>query len=353
MIGGKFLNSGGSGSIADAIDTVEFMIQTKAFFGGGANIRILNNSWGGGGFSGMMAAKITDAENANMLFVAAAGNNNSNNDIFPFYPASYANPNVLAVLATTDIDNRAGFSNYGATTVDLGAPGQSIQSTLPGNSYGSLSGTSMASPHVAGAAALVLSECNLNTADLKANLMDNVDVLGALAGLVVTNGRLNVNKAILACGGGPPPGADLVVSALTNPPGSAARGTKFSVTETTKNQGTGSTSIQEADATDNDEADAADDEEADPAAVNQTKTRYYLSLDALKDAGDKRMKGAHGVPVLAAGAEHTKTRKITIPGNTVPNTYFLLACADDTKKVVETNEGNNCKASATTIVVTP
>jgi hypothetical protein len=136
---------------------------------------------------------------------------------------------------------------------------------------------------------------------------------------------------------------DLVVTALTNPPGTAARGTKFSVTDTTKNQGTGSTGTQEADATDDQEA----------AAGVKSRTRYYLSLNTTKDAGDKRLKGVHKVPVLAAGAQHVNTRNVTIRGNTAPNTYFILACADDTNKVAESNEGNNCTASTTTIVVTP
>jgi hypothetical protein len=133
-------------------------------------------------------------------------------------------------------------------------------------------------------------------------------------------------------GGGQP---DLVVTALTNPPGTAARGTKFSVTDTTTNQGTGSTGDQDA------------------PLPGTSRTRYYLSLDAIKNAGDKRLKGAHVVPALAAGAEHTKTRNVTIPLNTAPNTYFMLACADDTKKVPESNENNNCRSSTGQITVTP
>src|SRR6185295_11623876 len=87
IMGLKFLNSAGSGSIADAVDVIDFAIQAKQHFGAGANVRILSNSWGGGGFDTAMFAEIQKAYLNNMLFVAAAGNNNTNNDITPFYPA--------------------------------------------------------------------------------------------------------------------------------------------------------------------------------------------------------------------------------------------------------------------------
>ena len=204
IIGGKFLNSSGNGSTADAIETINFMIQAKAAFGSGANIRVLNNSWGGGGFSTSLQTAIANAEANNMLFVAAAGNGGpdsvgDNNDIFPFYPASYTNANVVSVASTTSNDFRSGFSNYGATSVDLAAPGSRIYSTVPGGGYGLSSGTSMATPHVSGAAALVLSRCSLSTLALRTNLMDNVDPIASLAGLMVTGGRLNVNRSIRAC----------------------------------------------------------------------------------------------------------------------------------------------------------
>ncbi len=201
IIGGKFLDSGGFGSTADAIQSIDFMIQAKAAFPTSANVRVLNNSWGGGGFSTSLQTAITNANTNNMLFVAAAGNGGAdgigdNNDISPFYPASYTVANVLAVASTTSNDLRSSFSNFGATSVDLAAPGSRIWSTIPGGGYGLSSGTSMATPQVSGAAALVLSECPLSTAALKANLMDNVDPIASLAGLIVTGGRLNVNRSI-------------------------------------------------------------------------------------------------------------------------------------------------------------
>ena len=129
-----------------------------------------------------------------MLFVAAAGNDGKDNDAVPSYPASYTAPNIVAVAATDSNDILASWSNWGKTSVDLAAPGVSILSTVRGG-YASYSGTSMATPHVSGAALLILSECNLDTAQLKTNILSNVDSVASLDGKTVTGGRLNVNKA--------------------------------------------------------------------------------------------------------------------------------------------------------------
>src|SRR5262249_11517948 len=134
-----------------------------------------------------------------ILFVAAADNNNWDNVLFPTYPANYNVPNVIAVASTTNTDEKSGFSNYGASTVHLGAPGSGILSTARNDGYRILSGTSMATPHVAGAAALILSVCSLTTASLKSNLLDNVDPTASMAGITTSGGRLNVDQAIRAC----------------------------------------------------------------------------------------------------------------------------------------------------------
>jgi hypothetical protein len=204
IMGLKFLSATGSGNTADAIDCIEFAVQAKQAFAGsgGANVRVLSNSWGGGGFSQALLDQINKANTNDMLFVAAAGNAGSNNDTTQNFPSNYNAPNVLAVASTTRTDARSSFSNFGATTVDLGAPGSSILSTVRNGGFSSFSGTSMATPHVSGAAALVLSECTLNTAALKANLMTNVDPIPSMSGITVTGGRLNVDKAIRACAGG-------------------------------------------------------------------------------------------------------------------------------------------------------
>jgi subtilisin family serine protease len=200
LIGAKFLDANGNGFTDDAIKAIEFLIQTKAAFApaGAANIRVLNNSWGGGEDSQALGDEIAVAGANEMLFVAAAGNNGTNNDVLPFYPAAYPAANLLAVAATDSHDGLVSFSNYGAAGVDLAAPGVNIASTVPGG-YAYLSGTSMAAPHVSGAAALVLSRCTLTTTALRQTLLNTVDALGSLAGLVSSNGRLNVDRALRSC----------------------------------------------------------------------------------------------------------------------------------------------------------
>jgi len=202
IMGSKFLDANGIGTTANAIDAIEFVIQTKAIFGEKANVRVLSNSWAGGGFSQSLLDEINSADAADMLFVAAAGNSASNNDATPNYPSNFDAPNVIAVAATDNKDSKAYFSNYGKTTVDLGAPGVSIYSTIRNGNYEYYSGTSMATPHVSGAAILILSMCDMNTANLKANILNNVDPIPSLTGITVTGGRLNVNKAIRACSTG-------------------------------------------------------------------------------------------------------------------------------------------------------
>lgn len=211
IMGSKFLDASGSGTLANAINAIEFVIQTKAIFGDAANVRVLSNSWAGGGYSQLLLDEINKANAADMLFVAAAGNSASNNDLTPSYPSNYNAPNVVAVAATDNKDSLAYFSNYGTTTVDLGAPGVSVLSTIKGGGYAYFDGTSMATPHVSGAALLILSKCTLDTASLKTNILNNVDPISSLTGKTVTGGRLNVNKAIRACSA--PPAPDFSLSA--------------------------------------------------------------------------------------------------------------------------------------------
>jgi hypothetical protein len=153
----KFLAASGSGTTAGAIACLEYVRTMKDR---GVNIVATNNSWGGGGFSQALFDAIKGHQEAGILFVAAAGNGNAfgvglNNDQTPFYPCNYNLSNVICVAASTRTDERATFSNYGRRTVHIGAPGAEILSTTLTNSYTMLNGTSMATPHVTGTAALL------------------------------------------------------------------------------------------------------------------------------------------------------------------------------------------------------
>jgi subtilisin family serine protease len=191
----KFLNAQGSGTDANAVSAVLYAAQN------GANV--MNNSWADDVYSQALADAITVADQHNSLFVAAAGNNGTNNDSSPTYPASYDIPNVVSVAATDNTDNRAYFSNIGRQSVDLGAPGVDIYSTWPGGGYQYLSGTSMATPHVTGAAALAKAAFPSGSAvGLKALLLGSVDPKPALATTTSSGGRLNIGNAV-ACSATP------------------------------------------------------------------------------------------------------------------------------------------------------
>jgi subtilisin family serine protease/subtilisin-like proprotein convertase family protein len=191
----KFLDAGGGGTLADAVRAVNYAVANGAL--------ISNNSWGGGGFYQALYDAIANAGAQGHIFVAAAGNNSSNNDAFPAYPASYNLDNIIAVAATDDDDLLAYFSNYGATSVDLGAPGVDIYSTLPNNGYGYLSGTSMATPHVTGVVAMVRDlHPTWTVQQVKDQILGTVDPVASLAGKTVTGGRVNLYRAAT---GQPPP----------------------------------------------------------------------------------------------------------------------------------------------------
>ena len=163
----------------------------------GANIRILNNSYGGVGNSQAELDAIRALGQADILFVVAAGNDNESNDISPLYPAAYDAPNLIAVAATDRNDHLSSFSNYGTRTVHLAAPGSSILSTTPNNTYSYYDGTSMATPHVAGAAALLYAAYpNLSAQQVRAALVFSGDELTALDGKVASGRRLNVANAL-------------------------------------------------------------------------------------------------------------------------------------------------------------
>jgi subtilisin family serine protease/methionine-rich copper-binding protein CopC len=197
LVGLKFLGANGGGALSDAVEAV-FYSNT---LGGDAQKKITSNSWGGGPYTQTLADAIAAANEKEILFIAAAGNADSNNDITPTYPTNYDFPNVISVAATDPNDELAGFSNFGATTVDLAAPGVQTFSTFPGGAYAPISGTSMATPHVAGTAALLWSfSPELTPAEIKSAILGSVDPLPALADKCTTGGRLNAFKALSAVG---------------------------------------------------------------------------------------------------------------------------------------------------------
>jgi alpha-tubulin suppressor-like RCC1 family protein/subtilisin family serine protease len=187
----KFLSSSGSGSTSDAIKCINFAVAKGA--------HILSNSWGGGGYSQALADAITAANASDVLFVAAAGNSGSNSDLIPSYPASYTHDNIISVASIDRQDMLSYFSNYGATSVDIAAPGSNIYScyATSDTSYYTASGTSMATPHVAGVAALVLADApGISTADLRERILAGAIATPALSGKVVTGGRVNAHNSL-------------------------------------------------------------------------------------------------------------------------------------------------------------
>ena len=197
FLSAKFLGKRG-GTTANAVKAVDYFTNLSKK---GLNIVATNNSWGGGGYSQALYDAIERANAADVLFIAAAGNDGVNIDASASYPAGYDNENIISVAAITSSGGLASFSNYGATQVDIGAPGYGIYSTVPARSgknvvpgYASYSGTSMATPHVTGAAALYKStHPSATAADIKAAILGAATPTGSLTGKCVTGGRLNVS----------------------------------------------------------------------------------------------------------------------------------------------------------------
>ena len=211
LMGCKFLASDGFGSSDDAMLCIDYAVAHGA--------KVINASWGGGPFERALLDTLTAARRKGVLFVAAAGNDFNDNDRTPFYPACYRLDNVIAVAAIDRADRLASFSNFGATTVHLAAPGVDIYSCLSSfdSAYEAFSGTSMAAPHVAGVAALILGRFpNASVSELRERLLSTVVRIPTLEGKTTTGGRLNAYRALSATPDGslevgfdPPEGSDL------------------------------------------------------------------------------------------------------------------------------------------------
>ena len=190
----KFLGKGGFGSTKNAIEAINYAIERKSK---GVNVRVISASWGSTSRSKALEDAIRAAGDAGILFVAAAGNNGTDNDRRPHYPSNYDLPNVISVAALDRADQLASFSNFGVKTVHIAAPGKDILSTWLNDDYRGASGTSMATPHVSGVAALILSKSpNLSVAKLREKLLGSVDKLPHLQGRTASGGRLNAAKAL-------------------------------------------------------------------------------------------------------------------------------------------------------------
>lgn len=193
LMGLKFLDANGEGNTADAANAIDYAVSHGA--------RVINASWGGPAFSLALYQAVRRAGDKGVVFVAASGNDGRNSDVKPDYPAAFDLPNVISVAATGASDQLVDFSNYGPVSVDLAAPGDDIESTVPrsvdSSGYASFSGTSMATPFVTGAVALYLSHFPQATGDqARAAILQTVDKLPSLAGKVATGGRLDVARAL-------------------------------------------------------------------------------------------------------------------------------------------------------------
>lgn len=399
----KFIDATGEGTTEDAIASVEFALAVKQRFAatGDANIRVLSNSWGGYDFSQALLDEVNAANDADMLFVAGAGNDSTDNDADPFYPASFDAPNVISVAATDNTDDLAWFSNYGSSTVNLGAPGVDILSTVRNGQYAFLSGTSMATPHVSGAAALLLSACTLDTASVKEALLGTADLLPTLTGTTTTGGRLDVYSALSSCIA--PPAAPTGLTAhgadtkVTLSWSASLGATRYNVKRSPTPGGPYSSinaAVQGASYTDpnvtngttyyyvvsasNFEGESGDSNEASatphippdaivssftvpstgaaPSTISVTvttknqgngtagpsTTRVYWSDDAQLDPSDTLLMG-QDVPQLLSGAQNTVSLSLSIP-SAAPGTHYLIANADADDVLDENNEGNNTAA---------
>lgn len=189
IVGLKFLGANGNGVTSDAIEAIYYATSIDAL--------LTSNSWTGGEYELLMKAAIEDADAHGSLFVAAAGNEGTDNDASARYPSGYLAANVIAVASVNRAGALSNFSSYGATSVDIGAPGEEIYSTTAGGGYGTMSGTSMATPMVSGTCALLKAfKPALSHHDIKSIVLGSAQPLASLSGKCATGGLLNARVAL-------------------------------------------------------------------------------------------------------------------------------------------------------------
>lgn len=218
LMGCKMFADDGFGATSAAIECIDYAVAHGA--------RILNNSWGGGPFSQALFDSIRRARDQGVLFVASAGNDSNDNDRRPTYPSNYQLDNIISVAAVDRLDNLAVFSNYGQTSVHLGAPGVEIYSSVAGYDadYDFYDGTSMAAPHVSGVAALILGHYpDADLDEIRDRLLTGTVPIPALARTTTTGGRLNAYQALTVTGEGllqvsvDPPSGSTLLNGFTQP----------------------------------------------------------------------------------------------------------------------------------------
>ena len=296
----KFMDFSGTGPTSEAVEVVDWAIRAKQ---AGVNLRVLNASFGGGEFSQAFLDVLRLAAANDILFVTSAGNTQANNDAVAKYPCGYESPNIICVAATDSSDVLWAGSNYGATTVDLAAPGANILSILKYGFYEYKSGTSMAAPHVAGGAALMLSQLDRPVGQLRSDVLGSVDPVPGLAGKVATGGRFNVCRGIVGC----VPAADPPSFSLTATPATATfkRGASapFTVTVQPQNGFQGAVTLSAGTL---------------PAGITATFSRNPLNPPATTSstmtlkAASTAKRGTYNVWVTAAGSGLSKTALIRI-----------------------------------------
>jgi len=298
----KFLNRKGSGYTADAVEAILYANSMGA--------HVISNSWGGGGYSQSLKDAI-DASDA--VMVCAAGNSATDTDIIPHYPSSYTSQQIIAVAATDDEDYLASFSNYGPTSVDVAAPGVNILSTYPSKSYAWMSGTSMATPHVAGlAGAIQALHPGMTNLEIKERIMATVDRDSALAGKIASGGRINAYQALLSSTSIDPPTASFTVDTTS---GVAPLTVQFIDTSS----GTAPFSY----AWDFDSNGAVDSTLQNPSYVYDTAGTYTVTLTVTNDGGSDEVVMTDYITVTATPVPPVAAFTADVTSGTAPLTVLF------------------------------